>query len=173
MKPSGKNWIIPGLLGIATLAADILSKAWANVNLQIGDSQIFLPGLLRLTLTRNTGGAFGIGRGQGSIMTVLALAIVCAISFWVWKRENSDAPPSMLERCGVSLIIGGALGNLYDRFVRGEVTDFLEFSFMNFPVFNVADALIDVGAFLVVLAALILKKPPEQDVETPPAANGE
>ncbi|MBX9720119.1 MAG: signal peptidase II [Candidatus Obscuribacterales bacterium] len=158
MKPVFHKWLVPGLLSAATLAGDFCAKSWANANLHYGDSSIFIPGLLRLTLTRNTGGAFGIGRGHGIMMALLASSIVLGIIIWMWKREKSSAPPTQLERCGVGLIIGGALGNLFDRITRGEVTDFLEFSFIDFPVFNVADALIDVGAGLVIIGALAFSK---------------
>ena len=165
MKPSGSKWILPAVLAVCAFAADYYSKSWANSALTIGNSLPFLPGFLRFTLTRNTGGAFGIGRGNALFMTVLAISIVLGIVFWFWKREHSDDPPTGLERSGVALIISAALGNLFDRFTRGEVTDFLEFTFIDFPIFNVADALIDLGAFLVVLGALSVKKKAEPQKE--------
>jgi signal peptidase II len=153
MRPVLQKWLCPGLLAISTFAGDYFSKNWANSCLQYGQARPFLPGLLQFNLTVNTGAAFGIGKGQGSLMTILALAIVVGIIIWVSRKEGSSTPPSVLERCGIGIIIGGALGNLFDRLVRHEVTDFLDFCFMSFPVFNLADALIDLGALLVVIGA--------------------
>jgi signal peptidase II len=142
-----------------------MAKAWANSHLSYGHSESFLPGLLRFTLTRNPGAAFGIGKGQRWLMTLLASSIVIGIVLWMFNREKSDSPPNALERCGVGVIIGGALGNLFDRLTRGEVTDFLEFSFIDFPVFNVADALIDVGAGLVIIGAFAVSKAQQANSE--------
>jgi signal peptidase II len=96
-------------------------------------------------------------------MTALACAILLAIIVWMFKKENSDSPPNKLERCGVGIIVGGALGNLLDRLMHGEVTDFLEFGFIDFPVFNVADALIDVGAALVIIGSFLYSARSERD----------
>ncbi len=166
MKPALSNWIGPALLSCTALSADFCAKAWANANLHYGLSEAFWPGVLRLTLTRNTGGAFGIGRGHGILMALLAVTIILSIIIWMYKREHSSTPPNTLERFGVGLIIGGALGNLLDRITRGEVTDFLDFSFIDFPVFNVADALIDIGAGLVILGAIAYKKVQTSDEDS-------
>jgi signal peptidase II len=153
-----QKWFIPGTLALAALLADFCSKIWANTNLQYGQQQQFLPGLLHLTLTRNSGSAFGLGKGHSTLMAVLASAIILTIIAWTVKRERSDSPLNGLERSGVAIIIGGAIGNLIDRLMHGEVTDFLDFSFIDFPVFNVADALIDIGAALVIIGALMLNQ---------------
>lgn len=162
------KWFIPILLSVSCFCLDFFSKLWANSHLHYGDSQIFLPGFLRFTLTRNTGGAFGILRAHPLIMTFLAFSVICAIVIWMLQRDKSENPPNGWERCGVGIIIGSALGNLYDRLTRGEVTDFLEFTFMDFPVFNLADALIDLGAGLVIIGALTYGKVKET---AGPAAN--
>ena len=153
-----RRWLLPCILLAAALALDYLSKTWVRANLDYGQTQQFLPGLINLTRSVNTGGAFGIGRGNGILMTCLASAIVLAIVFWSIQRERSKSPLNTLERCGIATIIGGALGNLLDRITRGEVTDFLEFAFIQFPIFNVADALIDVGAGLVIIGTLAFSK---------------
>ena len=154
MKPIFRKWLLPGSLLISTFVLDFLGKSWANSHLHYGQPRDFCPGLMRLTLTRNAGAAFGLGRGQGWLMTIIACIIICVITFWLYRRENSQNPPNQLERCGIGIILGGALGNLFERLTRGEVTDFLEFSFIQFPVFNLADALIDTGAALVIIGTL-------------------
>ena len=86
-------------------------------------------------------------------MTTLAFTMTCVLIAWWAKRELTELKVAQLDRIGLGLLIGGAMGNLLDRFVRGRVTDFLDFSFISFPVFNTADALIDVGIGLLVIAA--------------------
>lgn len=159
MEQFGRRWTIPVLLGVSSLALDFASKSWVRAHLEYGQSQTFIPGFLNLLRTVNTGGAFGIGRGNGIVMTILASAIVIAIIGWAWKREHSGEGLVTVERAGVGIIVGAALGNLLDRFTQREVTDFLEFAFVQFPVFNVADALIDVGAGLIIIGALFFSKP--------------
>lgn len=149
-----RHWLLPLILLASSFLLDLSSKNWVRANLEFGHGQSFIPGILNLIRTTNTGGAFGIGRGHAELMTILAAAIVLAIGAWAFHRERSASPLNALERCGIGTILGGALGNLFDRMVRGEVTDFLEFAFFQFPVFNVADVLIDVGAGLVILGAL-------------------
>lgn len=144
------RWTIP-LVAAICLAADYATKIWANAVLMPGSSAPFIPGLLRLTLTTNTGAAFGVGRQSAWLMTALALTILTAVVVWVIKRERSADPPLLYERVGMGLLIGGALGNIMDRLVAGRVTDFLEFIFIDFPVFNLADACIDAGAVLILL----------------------
>ncbi len=142
------------LVAILCLTADYLSKSWARATLEVGQSQQFIPGLLNFTLTSNTGAAFSLGAGNGGFMFMLAMLMTGLITAWIIKRELSNDPPTNLERIGLGCILGGAIGNLVDRFFLGRVTDFLEFAFMTFPVFNVADSLIDIGIGLMVIAAL-------------------
>lgn len=136
-----------------TAAVDAFTKVLALENLTPGASSPFINGFIQFTLTTNTGGAFGIGKGHGHLMTFVAAAIFLVILCWLIKREKSEDKPPMIELTGLSFVLGGALGNLFDRVTRGEVTDFLEFVFMQFPVFNFADAMIDVGAVLVIISA--------------------
>ena len=132
--------------------ADLLSKSWARAHLTNAAVQPLVPNIVEMTLTTNTGGAFGIGREFGWLMTVLALSLSIILVIWILKRETSPVAPTWLERMGMGFIMGGALGNLCDRFIQGQVTDFLQFTFIDFPVFNIADASIDIGLVLVLLS---------------------
>lgn len=134
---------------------DAAAKVWARNTLHLGESRPFIPGLLQFTLTTNTGGAFGIASGSGALMILLPVTICSALIYWVWRRERSSQPLTRLEQVGFGMLIGGAVGNIIDRVTVGKVTDFLEFTFINFPVFNVADALIDVGIGLLLIASFL------------------
>jgi len=132
---------------------DLSSKIWARQNLVSGTTVPFLPPLLRLTLSTNTGAAFSMGNNQGFLVGAFATAIFIGISVWFWRRMQSGFD-SNLERFGLAIMLGGAFGNLLDRYMYGRVTDFLDFMFIDFPIFNVADALIDVGVGLIILSNL-------------------
>lgn len=146
-------WLIP-LTAAIVIALDAATKFWALQNLHFGESQPFIPGLLKLTLTTNTGGAFGIGRQFKEVMTLLPMLICAGLIYWIYKRESSGQLLSKMEQAGFGMVIGGALGNIADRLIQGRVTDFLDFAFIDFPIFNVADALIDVGIALILISSL-------------------
>lgn len=149
----------------ASFALDRWSKAWALSNLTLHNSQPFIDGFLKLTLTTNTGAAFSLGSNNGGFMTVTAVVLTAALSCWLASRIARGQSVAILELIGLSCIIGGSLGNLTDRFTQGHVTDFLEFAFFSFPVFNVADTFINIGLGLVLISRL---GKPETD-DHPPA----
>jgi len=138
----------------AIFGLDRASKAWALANLQMHNSQPFIEGFLKFTLTTNTGAAFSLGSNNGGFMTVTAVVLTTALAAWLGSRIVRGQRIPIMELIGLSCIIGGSLGNLADRFLQGHVTDFLEFSFFSFPVFNVADACINLGLGLVLISRL-------------------
>lgn len=138
----------------ATFAMDRWSKAWALGNLTLHNSQPFIEGFLKLTLTTNTGAAFSLGSNNFAFMTITAVVLTAALSFWLGSRIARGQAVPILELIGLSCIIGGSLGNLTDRFTQGHVTDFLDFAFFSFPVFNAADTFINIGLGLVLIARL-------------------
>ena len=115
-----------------------------------GASAPFLPGILRLTLVHNYRASWGILSGQTTLLlavtALVCLAILCALLL--------DRPASVLGRLSLAFILGGAVGNALDRFLQGYVIDMFETQFMDFPVFNVADCFITVGAVLLCLWVL-------------------
>ncbi|WP_253200871.1 signal peptidase II [Collinsella sp. zg1085] len=112
----------------------------------------FLPGLLELRYVENRGAAFSIGEGFSGVFVFLALAITIATIAYL-----SRAPQvSKLELIGLALVVGGALGNALDRVLRGFVVDFFATTFIDFPVFNVADIAIDVGVVLACIGYMFL-----------------
>ncbi|HEY9869028.1 MAG TPA: signal peptidase II [Candidatus Obscuribacterales bacterium] len=149
--------VVP-LVALSIIALDQVSKAWARAHLASGATRPLVPGIVHLNYTTNTGGAFGIGRDYSWLMTALAILLTAAVAFWIVRREHGQPAASALERLGLGLLLGGALGNLCDRFTVGRVTDFLEFSFMSFPVFNVADMAIDAGILLIAIDYYIQRR---------------
>jgi signal peptidase II len=141
---------------------DFVSKSWAYAHLTKSAAQVFLPGLIELTLVTNAGGAFGLGHQSGALMTLVAVVIVGCLIYWMLKRVSVqakfDTKLALVELVGFGCLLGGATGNLFNRLTYGFVIDFLNFTFISFPVFNVADICIDLGIALVLFAQLF----PEQ-----------
>lgn len=94
-------------------------------------------------------------------MTLVASLVTILLIVWICKEEGSAG--SLFAILGAGFLLGGALGNLWDRFTIGHVTDFLEFVFISFPIFNVADILIDLGICLILIHTLITKRSPQED----------
>jgi len=138
------------IAGIVVLL-DWGSKEWAKVNLPLGVSRAFIPGLLQLHYTQNTGAAFSILSGQRWLLS--ALAIVAALLLYFFRQRITECKTSM--KIVLGLVLGGTLGNLIDRLCYGYVIDFLEFSFIRFPVFNIADSALSIGVSLMVLMLLL------------------
>lgn len=133
------------------VTVDQLSKHWA-LNRLSGGRTIDLIGSLRFNLAFNKGMAFSRGTGLGPVIGALAFIIVIVIVLWM--RRSARGLPAL----AAGLIVGGAVGNLVDRLFRGDawlrgaVVDFIDLQW--FPVFNVADSSITIGAILMVLASL-------------------
>ena len=121
---------------------------------RVGASAAFLPGILRLTLVHNSGASWGILSGRTTFLLIVTaavcLAILCAILL--------DKPAAPLGKVSFAFILGGAVGNALDRCLLGYVVDMFETDFMNFPVFNVADCFITVGAALLCIWVLTDEK---------------
>jgi signal peptidase II len=145
--------LLPLTLTVAAVVVlvDQLTKHWAVNALSDGTIE-HVVWTLRFNLSFNSGMAFSTGRGIGPIIGLLAMGVVVAIV--VSTRRN----PSRLVAVAAGLVLGGAIGNLSDRLFRGEgwlhgaVVDFIDFQW--FPIFNVADMAVNVGAALFVIWSL-------------------
>lgn len=139
------------LLIAAIVVVDQLTKHWA-LNRLSGGRTIDIVGSLRFNLAYNKGMAFSQATGAGPVIGALAFVIIIVIVLWMRRSATGVAAVA------AGLIVGGALGNLIDRifrndaWLRGAVVDFIDLQW--FPVFNVADSCITVGAVLMVLASL-------------------
>jgi signal peptidase II len=135
------------------LIADQLSKAAIVATIREGDGTA-ITGLMSLVLTYNTGAAFSFLAGASGWQRWLfaLIAVVAAIVVVTLLRRGGSA----LYCAGLALILGGAMGNLYDRLAIGKVVDFLLFHYAGwaYPAFNVADSAITVGAALLVFDSL-------------------
>ena len=155
MRLRGAFW-----LTAAVVAVDQLTKAWIVSTYPLGMELEIIPGFFRLVHARNRGIAFGIPGASGpTIQLVLLIVVVGIVAFVAWQltRAGGDG----LAGVGLALVLGGAIGNIVDRVLRGEVVDFLDFYLASgggehhWPAFNVADSAISVGACCVILAEVL------------------
>ncbi len=140
--------------------ADRLTKWWVESRLGLYEVYSILPGLFNFTHARNTGAAFSILADASPtvrllVLIIAALGITALLAHMLWQATGAAGGP-LLTRVGLSLVLGGAFGNLYDRILYGHVTDFLQVFLGSYewPTFNVADSAICVGAGLLTLDAL-------------------
>ena len=132
---------LPARLGLAAaiLVLDRLTKLWAMGWLAERGSVALLP-FLHLTYVENTGAAFGLGRARNGFFIALAGALLCVL---IWLQRSWSGKNRWIQ-VGLVLVAGGALGNLWDRISYGAVIAFIDFRV--WPVFNVADSCITIGA---------------------------
>ncbi len=141
-------------LAVAALAADQISKYAVEKFVMPGSQRVIIPGLLNVLHTSNPGVAFGLfADSESSWKPVILIGFsVLVIAMLLWLLITNRAGGS-LGQYGIALILGGAAGNVLDRFLRHRVTDFIDFYFRNYHwyTFNIADSAIVIGAALVVI----------------------
>jgi len=137
----------------AILLLDQAAKFLISKYLSLGQSLPVIKGVLRLTLVHNRGAAFGLFKG-GGVFFILVAVVVAALVYSNLKKQGWHK--ISLNSVALSLILAGALGNLIDRARFGYVIDFLDF--IIWPVFNVADSVVTVGAILLTYSMLVSNK---------------
>ena len=137
-------------LMIPALVIDRICKQAAIAQLAPHGVRTFIPGVISWAFVKNTGAAFGMMAGSWLLPLLTAVLIAALL---VWLIRNPDIPT--LLRTGIWLIIGGGLGNLWDRLAYGYVVDFIRLDFVRFAVFNPADVFVCAGAGLAILSLLI------------------
>jgi signal peptidase II len=149
---SGWRWLP---LSALVIVADHAVKTWMVHHFSLFERVHVLP-VLDIILTYNTGAAFSFlsdaSGWQRWLFVLLALAVSAALI--VWMRRLNAAVHGLLA-CGLALIVGGALGNMFDRLSIGRVVDFIHVHWGHayFPAFNIADSAITIGALLLLLDA--------------------
>lgn len=147
--------IIWAVIVIGSVILDQWTKMLAVRDLMPIRSTVLLDGILGLRYVENTGAAFGMLKGQRWFFIILSTAAIIAISIYLVKCRKTVPP---LLGISLAMIVGGGIGNQIDRIANGYVVDFLEFLFMDFAIFNVADCFVTVGAFLVIFDLLFIDR---------------
>jgi signal peptidase II len=143
------------ILSALVIVADRLSKDWIVTHIRAGSAITVIPGVFRLTHVLNTGAAFSLFSDSLSplavrnALIVFSILAVLIVAFMLWRVGRTLT----LTSVALALILGGAIGNLYDRLRLQHVVDFLEVKIVHYhwPDFNVADSCIVIGACLLLL----------------------
>src|SRR5512142_609930 len=148
------------LISLLVVFFDQVAKWIVARNISLHDSLVVIPGLFRITHVQNRGAAFGLfsdSPAQWKIGLLIAFSLIAlvVVSALLWKNSHAMSVTGV----GLALILGGALGNLWDRLINGHVVDFLDFyvGAYHWPAFNVADSAIVIGAALLVAEILFAK----------------
>jgi signal peptidase II len=145
-------------LALIAIVLDFVTKQMAESYLSYGQPIYVLP-VFDLTLLYNKGAAFSFlanaGGWQRWFFTVIAVGVSAGLTVWLMKLKPSEKWLSI----ALALVIGGALGNLYDRIAYGHVIDFIHLHWENnyFPAFNIADSAISIGAAMLLFESLFLQ----------------
>ena len=149
-------------LSLGVVVLDQWTKWLVEVHLPHHTSHPLIPGFLNLTHVRNTGVAFGLFASEGIdgswLLTLLGLAALAAVAVYFWYAPARDR----MLLVALSLVVGGAIGNLIDRVSSGAVTDFIDVyvGTHHWPSFNVADSAISIGIVLMAIDSFRARKDP-------------
>ncbi|MGI6408643.1 MAG: signal peptidase II [Gammaproteobacteria bacterium] len=153
-------------LSVLVIALDQASKHWFEHNLSLYEQIVVIPDLFSWTLAYNKGAAFSFLADQGGwqrwFFALVALVASGVLLVWLKRLQRHER----LLAAGLALVLGGALGNLYDRVVLGHVVDFILVHWQDrwfFPAFNLADSAITVGASILILDMIVNKKEQSND----------
>jgi signal peptidase II len=178
------------IVTILSILADQISKTLVAIYLLPGASVPVLGDFLRITFVHNPGGVFGTRLGNQNFYTLISILAIGVTLWFYFKIKGKEN----LLRLGLCLVLGGAVGNLIDRFRFGQVVDFLDFDFFNinlppkdilffrfpgvsldrWPVFNLADSFILIGMVLIIIHLLFIQESPgaEGEISIPMKGDG-
>ena len=137
------------------VAADQFTKFLTVANIALYEDVPFIPGLLQLTYVQNTGAAFSSFEGQQWMFALIFAAFTLGI---LWEYFKKPMGFSTFERWCIAAVYGGGLGNMIDRVRMGYVVDMIETTFIEFPVFNVADCFITCGCIALMVHLILFNK---------------
>ena len=151
--------IVSLIIIIITIICDQLSKYFifgAQPHSVIGE-------LLWFQSEKNTGAAFSMLSGNNVLFIIITLIATAILFYFIFSKNILT---KKLEKISLSLIVGGAIGNLIDRILFAYVRDFIYLKFINFAVFNIADSAITIGAILLIISILFFNKKEEKNGRT-------
>ena len=145
-----KDWVFYLIVG-AVFIFDQISKEFIRLWMPLGDSWPS-TGFLRIVHGTNTGSAFGLFAGFTNLLILASILGIAAVLYYFYRQGNN----AIALRISLGLIVGGALGNLFDRVVFGKVVDFISVGW--WPSFNIADSAISVGMFLLIFTMIFCER---------------
>lgn len=160
-EPFGNKYTKLAIIAGAIIILDQITKALILKYLPLHQTIPVIPGFFNITHIQNPGGAFGFMANQGpglrSALFLFVSAIAIGVIFYFYKTSSAN---DKWITTSLSLIFGGAIGNLIDRIRLGQVVDFLDFYIKNlhYPSFNVADSAVTIGVSLFIIQAIVHNK---------------
>ena len=156
--------MLEAIIIVVCVLVDQVTKMLVTTQLY-GSSIAVIPGVVNLTYCENTGAAFSIFSSGTLFLIILSSILIVVMTYFLIRfRKN----PSKLLKISLSMIVGGALGNLIDRVFMGYVVDFIDVKFVKFAVFNGADSFVTIGTILLAVYILFYadkhKKPKADEV---------
>lgn len=152
-----KRYLLSGIIALVVIITDQITKSIIKADIPLYKSIPVVDGFLNITHIKNTGGAFGILSGMNSLFFIIAssIALLIVILYLIRLPENN-----LWLITSLSLISGGAIGNMIDRVRSGEVIDFIDLFYDRFhwPAFNIADSSITIGVFILFINLLTFRK---------------
>ena len=162
-KSDKQFYIISAITVIILVILDQITKWQALTKLKPIKNTVVIKGFLDFTFVENRGAAFGILSGQRVFFIVLTAIVAAGIVYSFYKLPKTKEYYYL--KCGLLLVLSGAIGNVIDRAVRGYVVDFLEVTFIKWPVFNLADIYVVIGAcFILFLSLFVIKEEEKKEV---------
>ncbi len=151
------------IVSLLVVLADQLAKFSVRYFFEYGRAHRLLGEVLRLTYIENPGMAFGIQFGNAAFFTVFAAFATVAIFIFIVRARAER----LALRLALALILGGAIGNLIDRFLYGKVVDFIDIGLGNtrWPVFNLADSAVTIGMVLLLGLMVFDRRPDPEEAE--------
>lgn len=133
------------LLSALVVGLDQWVKYWTVTNLGLGETQDMIEHFFSLTYVQNTGAAWSILEGETTFFTIVTVIAVFVVTYLIIHYRND----SKFLTLGLALVLAGAVGNFIDRIRLGYVVDMVQLDFIQFPIFNVADASLVIGVILI------------------------
>lgn len=149
------------IIGALVLIGDILTKLWASGTLADVGMIPIIRGVFNLTYVENSGVAFGMMRDKRIIFVTLSVVILVILGMYFYRAKNKN----IWLKLGTVLIFSGSIGNMIERISKGYVVDFLDFCLINFPVFNIADIAVCIGAAALVVHFLFYAEEKKDEAE--------
>ena len=135
------------------LVFDIFTKYLSSFYFKVSEIEV-IKNILYFTYVENRGAAFGIMQNKQWFFILITLILIIAMILYILKVKPQD----ILLKLSLSFIIGGGIGNLIDRVFKGYVVDFIDLRIINYPVFNIADCFVVIGAVLLCVYILFSKE---------------
>ena len=131
------------IIAVLIVISDQAIKYFIHASMRLSQSIPLISNVLKLTYVRNTGAAFSLFVGFSSYLVVIGLIVAAAVVYFHYKGPKKN----YYLQIGLAFVLGGSLGNLIDRILRGYVIDYIDITI--WPVFNLADIMINVGVILI------------------------